>query len=117
MSRTGVSRSPRSKNRSGDTEGTSAALDPQTRLPNGARHDESIATDDLVPLTLDKAAAIERWLRGAGDVKDADIGRISADLSDLYAASITYQRLLDALLATPPDDHDRAGTLLVDMTV
>jgi hypothetical protein len=117
MSRTGVSRSPRSKSRSGDTEGASAVIDPQTRPASGARHDETVDTDDLVRLNLDKAAAIERWLRTVGDVKDADIGRLSADLSDLYAASITYQRLLGALLATSPDNHDRAGTLIVDMTV
>ena len=116
MSRTGASRSLPSRSRSEVSGKDSAVLEKQCRPDDLAGRD--LADDGgLHTLNLAKADAIQRWLSGVDDITEDDAGRLSADLSDLYAGAIHYHHLLDALLATPPDERARASDLLVDAAV
>ena len=116
MSRTGASRSLPSRSRSEGRGKVSAVLEEQRRPDDVAGHalgDQG----DLHALNLAKADAIQRWLRDIGGVAEDDVGRLSADLSDLYAGAIRYHHLLDALLATTSAERAQASDLLVDATV
>ena len=71
----------------------------------------------LVNLNADKARAVERRLRDLGEDDPAVVGHLGADLSDLYAGALRYQRLVDAILDTPPADREQLGELLADLAV
>ncbi|MDP8908803.1 MAG: hypothetical protein M3N47_06730 [Chloroflexota bacterium] len=69
----------------------------------------------LTDLNLEKARGIVSLLRDLGYRDQSEIGRLSADLSDLYAGAERYKRLLDLLLATSPRDYDQFGQVLSDL--
>ena len=71
----------------------------------------------LVDLNVDKARAVERRLRDLGEDDPEVVGQLSADLSDLYAGAVRYQRLVDALLNTPTTDREQLGEVLADLAV
>ena len=71
----------------------------------------------LVDLNVDKARAVERRLRELGEDDPEVIGRLGADLSDLYAGAVRYQRLVDALLTMPALDREQLGEVLADLAV
>ncbi len=92
-------------------------IDVQPGVCDAAERGDVVDAADLHALNLDKADAINRWLTTLGEVRPSAMRGLGADLSDLYAGAIRYQRLLDALLATPQDGRVRASTLLVETTV
>ena len=69
---------------------------------------------DLVDINLGKAREVVALLERLDYGRD-DVGRLSADLSDLYCGAERFKRLLDLLLATPPVDRDRFGEALSDL--
>ncbi len=89
----------------------------QRRVDAVSQQDDVIDTSDLHALNLDKAEAVNRWLATLGEIKPSATRALGAELSDLYAGAVRYQRLLDALLATPQDERIRASTLLVETAV
>jgi hypothetical protein len=70
---------------------------------------------DLTKLNVTKARELTEYLSRLGSLNSMEPGRLGADLSDLYAAATQYQRLIDALLQTPPEDGDRLGDVLADL--
>src|SRR6478672_3099097 len=71
---------------------------------------------ELVKTNVELSKAIVRRLEELG-CDDERIGRLSADLSDVYAESIRYRRLVDAFLTTAADDRDALNSILVDLHV
>ena len=55
------------------------------------------------------------WLARQGDKTPEAAGRLSADLGDIYAGAIHYQRLIEALLGTSTVDRETLGELLSDL--
>lgn len=72
---------------------------------------------ELVDLNVDTARSVERRLRELGEDDPDVIGRLSADLSDLYAGAVRYRRLVDALLTSPPGDREQLGEVLAELAV
>jgi flagellin-specific chaperone FliS len=70
---------------------------------------------DVAKINLEKARAIADKLEKLDCLDHDVVGQLSADLSDLYAGAVRYQRLLDALLDTPLEDRDRLGDMLADL--
>jgi hypothetical protein len=71
---------------------------------------------DLVHLNVEKGREVADWLDALRVPVRASIrGALSADLSDLYVAAIQYQRLLDALLGSRPEDAEQAAELLTEI--
>jgi len=72
---------------------------------------------DLIDVNVRKAREVAAWLDSLGvAVSDDDRAALSADLSDLYVASLHYQTLLDQLLAARSSAPD-ASVDLLDETV
>ncbi len=96
------------------------ASSPSTRDSLGS-DGQTHVDEELIDLNVAKARAVTEWLEATRSVRRAgrpsDLGPISADLSDLYAGSIKYQRLIDALLDTPPAERERAANAVVDLKV
>ncbi len=70
---------------------------------------------DLAELNAEKTHALLRRLETLTD-RDAEVvGRLSADLGDLYAGAIRYQRLIDTLLVVSNADREHLGELLSDL--
>ena len=72
---------------------------------------------DLATLNGERALGVERWLRDLGLTDPDVVGRLSADLSDLYAGALKYRRQLDAVLEMPRDDPERLAQCLTDLAV
>lgn len=74
-----------------------------------------MADMDLPGLNVQKAQALFAWLATRGDESPEDAGRLSADLSDLYAGASHYQRLVDAILSANGADRVHVGEWLSDL--
>jgi hypothetical protein len=70
---------------------------------------------ELVHLNVEKTQAVERRLRELGESDPELLGRLGADLGDLYAGAERYQRLIDALVTVPVNDRERLGDVLADL--
>jgi hypothetical protein len=71
--------------------------------------------DRLDARDAERALAVQRRLDELGE-GDADaVGRLSADLSNLYASATRYRQLLEAFLEAPPGDQDRLGDILDEL--
>ena len=70
---------------------------------------------DLTTLNVQKTHALVERLETLSDQDPEVIGRLSADLGDLYAGATRYQRLIDAILAVPNTDREQLGELLSDL--
>jgi hypothetical protein len=73
--------------------------------------------NEMEPLdsSVEKSRAVERWLVRIGGTDRDTVGRLCADLGDLYEGAAEYRRLLDELLAMPTDDSDRLGQAIIDL--
>jgi hypothetical protein len=61
--------------------------------------------DARIRLNVEKAQAVVTWLDGLPiAVSGADRGALSADLSDVYAAALAYQQVVDRLLSSTSED-------------
>lgn len=72
---------------------------------------------NLTRQNVEKARAVQKWLLRLPGLPPIDSGRMSADLSDVYAATAYYQHALDGLLDTSPQDPDRLGDSLADLVM
>ncbi len=70
---------------------------------------------DLTTLNVQKTHALLKHLERLGKQDAEAIGRLSADLGDLYAGATRYQRLIDAILAVADSDREQLGDLLSDL--
>ena len=73
--------------------------------------------EQFVDLNVRKAQELAVCLSKWGCRDEEQHGRLTADLSDLYAAAGRYQQILDALLTTLPQDTERLSDLLADLGV
>jgi len=93
------------------------SLEPNGRSDVDGEHIDS----EHVDRTVAKARAVTAWLdaaqSGGRAGRPSDLGALSADLSDLYTGSTRYQRLVDALLETPPTERESAADTVVDLKV
>jgi hypothetical protein len=72
---------------------------------------------DLAGMNVEKARQLTAWMSHWKLPPILETGDLVADLSDLYAAAVHYQRLLDKILETPPGDDERLSGLLADLSV
>jgi len=77
--------------------------------------DSVVVEPSLVDLDLQKAHAVVERLKELGYRDEPIVGRLSADLSDLYAGATRVQRLLDDFLGVSTLDRDRFGETLSDL--
>jgi hypothetical protein len=73
--------------------------------------------EDLIEVNLDRTRKIMASLRRLGYEDPEVIGRIGADLGDIYAGAEHYKRLVDALLGLDEatGDPEWAGQTLSDL--
>src|SRR4051812_29189697 len=72
---------------------------------------------DLAGMNVEKARQLTVCLSGWRLPSELKTGDLVADLSDLYAAAVHYQRILDKIIETPPGDDERLSSLLADLSV
>jgi hypothetical protein len=84
----------------------------------GAKREVVAEHEELGALEEQKRQEIGAWLESLGKaVRPSDRGALSADLSDLYAGAIRYQRMIDRILALPARERAKASDALIDLSV